>query len=344
MVERAKFQPPAPPAEPPGNSLFSEVQFIPTGSTLLDLAIGGGWAVGRIANLVGDRSTGKTLLAIEAFANFSRKFPNGRMRYGEAEAAFDNTYAIGMGFPGNVSKPTDDEGDPLMLVEEYRDDILGFIKKDEGPSLYVLDSLDALSDEAEMKLLGKKTEDGEDKGSFGAAKAKKLSQMFRQSVREIERADCCHIVISQVRENIGVMFGEKFTRSGGKALDFYASQIVWLAQVAQIKRTTKGQERVVGITVEANVKKLKVGNPYRRVKFDIIFGYGVDDEMSMLSWLGSSKVYSESDVKDLKNTLSTIRGRQDRKSLEELRVELIRDATKLWREIESNLAPPMSKY
>jgi len=266
------------------------------------------------------------------------------MRYGEAEAAFDDSYAISMGFPTNVSKPTDDGGDPLTLVEEYRDDILDFIKQDEGPSLYILDSLDALSDEAEMKLLGKKTEEGEDKGSYGAAKAKKLSQMFRQSVREIARANCCHIVISQVRENIGVMFGEKFTRSGGKALDFYASQIVWLAQVAQLKRTSKGQERTIGVTVEAKCKKCKVGNPFRKARFDILFGYGVDDENSMLQFLKSANAITTEVMKSIAEEVATARNRQDRKTLAEIAEQLKQTTREVWAEVEHNLAPPMQKY
>src|SRR5271166_2077527 len=124
----------------------SEQQYFPSGSSLLDLALGGGWALGRIFNIIGDSSTGKSLLALEGFINFQRTFPKGRMRYAEAEAALDSAYADSMGFPQEVERPEE----PISTVEEFQFDLDNFIKKCKSnePGLYILDSLDSLTDDA----------------------------------------------------------------------------------------------------------------------------------------------------------------------------------------------------
>lgn len=320
---------------------FGELERVPSGSTLLDLALGGGWALARIANIVGDRSTGKTLAAIEAFANFNRLYGKKGMRYGEAESAFDDAFARTLGLPASIEKPKE----RLVTVEEYRDDLLDFMSKHKR-SIYVLDSLDALSDDAEVARFGKKDkETGEDKGSYGTAKAKKLSEMFRTKVvRAIEEANCCHIIISQIRDRIGVAFGETKQRSGGRALDFYASQIVWLAEIKKLKRKAMGIERAVGVNIEAYVKKCKVGTPFRKVRFDIIFGYGIDDEQSMIDFLYQAKVMNSEMAKEIEMSLDSLRARQDRAGLKQIADNLKLTTRETWDEIEARLAPPMRKY
>lgn len=324
----------------------SEVKRFSSGSTLLNLALGGGYGVGRMANIVGDRSTCKTLLAIEAFANFKLTFPSGPMRYAEAEAAFDDSYAVTMGMPTNVERPED----LIDTAQAYGLDLDKFCHAPvktpnaktsalaSGPRLYILDSLDALSDDAEMALKPGET------NTFGVGKAKELSRIYRKQIRDMEAAECAHIVISQVRENIGVMFGAKYTRAGGKALDFYCSHVIWLAEVAKLKRTLRGEERAVGITVKANVKKNKLGMPFRTVEFDVVFGYGIDDEISMLNWLKDVKAISDTDIKDFKGQLESFRARQDRVALAGVATELKKMTTEIWMEIEESLAPVMSKY
>lgn len=326
-----------------------EVKFFSSGSTLLDLALGGGWALPRVFNIVGDKSTGKTLLAIEAFANFQRVFPKGRMRYAESESAFDEVYAEVLGFPEEVERPDD----LLNTVEEFTSDFYKFISKG-GPGLYIVDSLDALSDDAEIKkfLLSQKRkekeEEGEEvapeKGSYGAEKAKKMSKLFRMLNGDAAKANCSLGVVSQVRDNIGVMWGEKQTRSGGKALDFYASQVLWLREIKKIERTALNDTRAVGVSIQGKVKKCKVGFPFREVDFDIIFSYGVDDESSMLSWLKSIKQMDESTAKQLKTQLTKAREKRDYQVIKQISDQLKVDATKIWKQIEEELAPPMRKY
>jgi recombination protein RecA len=307
--------------------------FIPTGSTLLDLALGGGWAQNRVFNIVGDKSSGKTLLAIEGYANFNRMYPQSRMRYGEAEAAFDDIYAQKLGYPTEVSKPDA----PLETVEDFFKDLQNF-SKIAGPSFYILDSLDALSDEAE------KARDADDDATYGVAKAKKMSELFRRQVQTLSNNKVTLGVISQVRENIGVMFGEKYTRSGGKALDFYSSQIVWLSEIEKVKRTVRDQELVTGVNVRAKVKKNKAGIPFREANFKIVFGYGIDDEISMLEWLGTIKAFTKEESAEKKKELERARSKQDHPAITQIREALCQRTKIEWGMLEEALAPKIRKY
>lgn len=265
-----------------GGSYFSSpkkhLSFVRSGCTTLDLALGGGWAMGRIANIVGDKATGKTLLAIEAAANFAIQYPKGNIRYRESEAAFDKPYADALGMP--IERV--DFGEPLATVEDLFEDLELCCRKARQPELYILDSLDALSDRAEM-------ERDIDQGTFGAGKAKKMSELFRRLVRTMSRSKVTLIIISQERDKIGVTFGRKSSRTGGRALDFYASQIIYLAQLRQLIRNRKGIKRTVGIDIRAKVDKNKVGLAYREAEFQIKFGYGIDDEDACVRWLEQAK-------------------------------------------------------
>jgi recombination protein RecA len=308
------------------------VAFLPTGSINLNLVLGGrpegGWAQGRIVNIVGDRSSGKTLLAIEACANFASLYDPKRIRYAEAEAAFDEVVKLGR---------------DILTVEDFYTDLAEFLEEMKGghePCLYVLDSLDALSDEAEMKS-------GFDDPTYGTAKARKMSQLFRRITNAVESSNCTLIIISQVRAKIGVAFGEKTTRSGGKALDFYASQILWLSELGKVTRTLHGEKRVVGLEVRARARKNKVAPPYRETELTILFNYGVDDEQSMLLWLKEHKSFGqiiEWSEAETKRRLAEARERQDREALKMINAKL-RDAVSAeWLEIEQELKPTIAKY
>jgi recombination protein RecA len=336
------------------NSPVPLTKFFSTGSTLLNLALGGGWACKRVFNLVGDRSSGKTLQAFEAFANFKRTFgPNCDMRYGEAESRFERDFAESIGFPPEVALPDE----PLETVEDFQFDFTEFIngdpkKKekdrkvdDTRPKLYILDSLDSLSDKDELERYGEiKKRGDEEGGSYGTAKAKKMSALFRVLARDITRANCTLGIISQLRDAIGVSFGEQSTRSGGRALNFYASQIVWLREEGKITRQSLGEERPVGVDVLARVKKCSVAMPFREASFRIIFGYGIDDEISMVEWLQSSGAYPKETAKALKDQIETAREKQDYVLLDELLANIKQDAITRWTKIEQNLAPSIRKY
>lgn len=315
------------------------IKFVPSGCTLLDCALGGGWAIGRVANIVGDRSTAKTALATEAITNFLLEYPKGVAAYRDTEAAFDVSYAQAMGIP--IEKIDFGSDDPLLTVEDFAKDFDKFLEarlKDEEPGIYVLDSLDALSDDAEMESeIGKAT--------YGMAKAKGLSTFFRKTARKIERSNVLLLVVSQVRDNIGVTFGEKYKRSGGKAMDFYCSQVLWLANIKTIAKTINKVERPIAVAIKAKVKKNKVGLPFRDAQFLFKFGYGVEDLGASINWLlevGRTKDINlnPAEAKEYLASLETMTNDEYRQEL----TNTSKVVKQVWAEIETTFLPTRRKY
>lgn len=285
----------------------SNLRFTSSGCSLYDCALGGGYVLGRVVNIVGDKSSGKTLLAMEATANFARDYPNGWIRYAEAEAAFDQEYAAALGIP--VDRIIFNDPDKMIAtVEDLYEDLKWHLEKfSDRPGMYIIDSLDALSDEAE---LGREF----DAGTYGGTKPKQIGQLFRRLVAKLERQGVTFIVISQLRDKLNVTFGETKTRSGGRALDFYASHIVWLAELGKLKRTFRGQERVVGLEVEAHVKKNKVGPAFRKARYTLLFGYGIDDMSASADFLcdvGREKLLHDIGMKKAASTRAKTRADAD---------------------------------
>ena len=317
----------------------SSIEFIPSGCVILDLVLGGGWPLGRIANIVGDKSTGKTLLAIEACANFVAKYPKGKIWYRETEAAFNEDYAAALGMP--VERI--DFGDQAFrTVEDIFKDMQACIKECSGPKaqpgLYIIDSLDALSDKAEM-------EREIDKASYGATKAAQISELFRRLNQDVSQAHICVLIISQIRDKIGAMFGEKTTRSGGRALDFYASQVIKLAHLKTLVVTARGQKRPTGVRIKAKCVKNKVGLMGRECEFIIRFGFGIESYEAGMEWLISTK-----QTKELGLSESAARAVMDDSAdwdalkLQAESLELDRVVRKVWAEIETSVLPKRKKY
>lgn len=253
-----------------------------SGSVLLDCALGGGWCLGRMENIIGDFSTGKTLLAMEAVMNFSKTFPKGKKYYFESEAAFDLEYAKALGINlESVCFVRDVVGESTIeAFFEHVSKVIDQHKKTKEPAIYVVDSLDAMSDRSEL-------ERSIDEGSYALQKQKKLGEFFRRKTTELEETRINLIIVSQIRENIGVSFGNKSKRTGGKAMDFYASRHVWLSNKGKIKKTIKKVSRTIGINVQAEVRKNKLGPPFRDATFPLYFNYGIHDVESMVMWLES---------------------------------------------------------
>lgn len=321
-----------------GGSQVKNLPFLTTGCSLFDEVLGGGYVLGRMVNIVGDKSSGKTLLAIEACANFVQRYSGGRIRYAETESAFDQQYAGALGMP--IESVEFAEG--IFTVEDFFNDLTKMIESSKGkPGVYILDSLDALSDEAEQKR-------GIEEGSYGGSKPKKLGELFRRSVQKLEESQILLIIVSQIRDKIGVTFGETKTRSGGKALDFYASQIVWLAEIAKIKKTIDKVERVVGVQVRAKCKKNKVGLAFRECEYPILFGYGIDDLTACAEWLleiapetlektaGLTKNGYKVRIQNLRN-----KGGEE---VAQLRTKLSEMVRQEWSRIEQSFLPKSKKY
>lgn len=259
--------------------------YLHTGSSLLNLALTGkirsGYPLGRVINVIGDKSTGKTLLAIEAahlFLNLPEQFKP-RVSYFEAEAAFDLHYAAALGLQVDkinfIRKQT---------IEELYDELQAICKEppDESHHFFCIDSLDALTTEKEL-------EDDIRKGSFNMGKQKLLNRLFREFVSPLEERNVSLFILSQVRMNIDPRSFEKFQRSGGKGLDHFCSQILMMREVGKMKKKTTS-DRPYGIEVEVNVKKNKSASPLRKAKFPIIFNYGIDEIHSLINFLLSKEL------------------------------------------------------
>lgn len=336
----------SPNKKPNGGGLYFEqpttsLEFISSGCSLLDQILGGGWPLRRISNVIGDASTGKTLMGIEAMANFARQFPKGKMFYREGEFAFDENYAASLGLPLDRVELWDHNKKPFDTVEDFFEDLnaqAARCAKENVPGFYALDSLDSLSDRAEMKR-------EIDKGSYGASKAKQLSEIFRRLVRPVGLANMHLMIISQVRDNIGVMFGDKFTVSGGRALKFYASQRVMLSQIKPIKKTVKSVERAVGIRIRAKAIKNKIGVAQRECEFVIRFGYGIDDYRAGLEWLVDHKRLDALGVTKIEAAeLLDDSWDWDGATYRKHNQEMARLVPQVWQQIEKTFSPPHRKY
>lgn len=310
-----------------------KLEFVSTGCTLLDCALGGnGLVLGRVANIIGDKAVAKTALATEIVINFLRQYINGGAFFRETEAAFLTTYAASIGMPLDKVEFGDPDK-PVVTVEDFARDLGAFVGKrlaSKTPGSYVLDSLDALSDEAEMDR-----DIGE--GSYGTKKAAKMSELFRTAARKLERTRVLLLIISQVRDKIGVTFGDKQTRSGGRALDFYASQIIALSKIQDLKRTIKGIERTYGVVVRAKIKKNKISMPGREVDFEFHFNYGIEDFLTSYNWLQKIKRLPEKYTKLVYEKLTDDEYRQVTKEIGE-------EVKKVWAEIEQDFMPRRAKY
>jgi recombination protein RecA len=278
-----------------------------TGVDLIDFVLCGGVPWGRMINIVGDSSSGKTFIAIEMIA-FIKKTLKKKLKifYDDAEEGFSFNTKRMYGFemlPANKKQSRTIEEFDVNLQEE-----IASLEDDEF-LIYVLDSFDALSTKAEQKFDAerfKALSKGKnfDEGSYGMSKQKYASEFFRLRCQDIGGKKVLLIIISQVRENIGVSFGEKLRRAGGKALDFYAYACLWLATCDKHFK----QDRLTGVTVKVKAKKAKVERPNRECFIDLVFDYGIDNIKSNINFLydlktdiGKDKL--KEDVKEKKENI-----------------------------------------
>ncbi|MDB5858824.1 MAG: recA [Ramlibacter sp.] len=290
---------------------IEDIQVVSTGSLGLDIALGvGGLPRGRVVEIYGPESSGKTTLTLQVIAEMQRQ--NGTCAFVDAEHALDIQYAQKLGVSVSdllISQP--DTGEQAL-------EIVDSLVRSGAVDLIVIDSVAALVPKAEIE--------GEMGDSLPGLQARLMSQALRKLTASIKRTNCMVIFINQIRMKIGVMFGSPETTTGGNALKFYASVRLDIRRTGTIK---KGEE-AIGNETKVKVVKNKVAPPFKTAEFDILFGEGISREGEIIDMGVTAQVLEKSGAWYAYNGEKIGQGRDNCR-------EFLRENPELAREIENKV-------
>ena len=294
-----------------GDQAMEKIDVIPTGSIALDVALGaGGYPKGRIIEIYGPESSGKTTFALHAIAEAQKN--GGYAAFIDAEHALDPSYAKALGVDtDNLILSQPDNGDQALEIVEA-------LVRSDAIDIIVIDSVAALVPKAEIE--------GDMGSSYIGLQARLMSQAMRKLAGIINKTKTVAIFINQIREKVGVLFGSPETTSGGRALKFYATIRLDIRRVDQIKQGTEA----IGNLVRVKVVKNKVAPPFKTAEIDLIYGKGISREGEILD------IASNLDIVDKSGAWFSYNGERLGQGRENVK-QLLKENSALAKELEEKI-------